>query len=448
MTGAMTGVTNRFGQRNSFAPRWLLAVAAAAAGLLAAGQAVADSPECARLQAAIAAAPRGGGGAAAGAAERQRAELASTSAYARSIGCDNQKFLFFGSEPPPQCGEIKGRIARMQANLADLQARAGGGRGDLVARYNAECVNGPRGPANIFEALFGGGARQAAINPDEIPPDQQQQMIDKSIENEKSGAHVSAGSYAVCVRTCDGSFFPVSYSGAGSRADSLEEVCRSLCPNADVQLYSFPFGGTINQAASSTGEPYVNLPNALKFEQAYDSNCSCHRKGESWAQALAAAEAKYGHEAHDILVTPEKSVELSRPIVSKVAADPKAKPAKANAKATGQTPGVAALQPGVAASQPGIASSQPGAAPSQPGVASTPPVGGSPSPSGGTVSLDANGTDTALSAAAATVSREASGIAGGGVQSGTVYGKGDGQTVTETSPDGVSRKVRIVAPTL
>ena len=409
---------NGFVRRMASGPLGLVVIAAAVAGVLGASQAFAQqSADCARLQAAIASAPRGGGGAAA-AAERQRAELASANAYARSIGCDNQKFLFFGSDPPPQCGEVKGRIARMQANLFDLQARAGGARADLVARYNAVCVNAPRGPGNIFEALFGGGARQAALNPDELPPpDQQQDMIDKSIENEKKGAHVSAGSYAVCVRTCDGSFFPVSYSGAGSRADTLEEVCRSLCPNADVQLYSFPFGGTINQAVSSTGEPYVNLPNALKFEQTYDSACSCRRKGESWAQALAAAEAKYGHESRDILVTPEKSAELSRPIISKTAADPKGKAAKSSAKAI-----------------PDTASSQPG--------------GASPPPGAGTVSLDANGTDTALSAAAAAVSHEASGIAGGGVQSGTVYGKGDGQTVTETSPDGVSRKVRIVAPTL
>ena len=173
-------------------------------------------------------------------------------------------------------------------------------------------------------------------------------MIEKSIENEKKGAHVSAGSYAVCVRTCDGSFFPVSYSGAGSRSDSLEEVCRSLCPNADMQLYSFPFGGTIDQAVSSTGEPYVNMPNALKFQQSVDSTCSCRRKGQSWAQALAAAEAKYGHELRDILVTPEKSAELSRPIISKVAADPKGKPAKTNAKATGQPTDAAAPQAGVA----------------------------------------------------------------------------------------------------
>ena len=271
-----------------------MAVTAALAGIVAASAALAQSAECARLQAAIAAAPRGGGQLQA-AADRQRAELSRTSAYAHSIGCDNQKFLFFGSSPPPQCGEIKGQIARMQASLADLQARSGGGRGDLVARYNAECVNAPRQPSNIFEALFGGVARQ--FNPDELPPpDEQQQMIEKSIENEKKGANVSAGSYAVCVRTCDGSFFPVSYSGAGSRADSLEEVCRSLCPNADVQLYSFPLGGTIDQAVSTAGERYVDLPNALKFQQSFDSTCSCRRKGESWAQALAAAEARYGHE--------------------------------------------------------------------------------------------------------------------------------------------------------
>jgi Protein of unknown function (DUF2865) len=417
-------VTNGFGRRT------LLAAAAAAAGLLFAGQALAQSADCARLQAAIAAAPRGGGGAAAAAAERQRAELGSASAYAHSIGCDNQRFLFFGSDPPAQCGEIKGRIARMQANLAELQARAGGGRGELIARYNTECAQ-PKGPGNIFEALFGGGARQAALNPDEIPPDQQQEMIEKSIENEKQGAHVSAGSYAVCVRTCDGSFFPVSYSGSGSRSDSLEDVCHSLCPNADVQLYSFPFGGTIDQAVSSTGERYVDMPNALKFQVSVDPSCSCRRKGESWAQALAAAEAKYGHESRDILVTPEKSVELSRPILSKIAADPKAKPGKANAKGTSPTPDAASPQPGVAVSQPGATPSAVGAASPSPGAA-----------------LDANGADTALSAAAAAVSREASGIAGGVVQSGTAFGLGDGQTVTETGPNGVTRKVRIVAPTL
>ena len=433
MNSATIRMTGGFGWRRLLAQRTLMAAAAAIAGVLAAGDGLAQSADCARLQAAIASAPHGGGQLQA-AADRQRAELSRTSAYAHSIGCDNQKFLFFGAEPPAQCGEVKGQIARMQANLADLQARSGGGgHADLVARYNAECVNAPKQPTNFLEALFGGGVRAPnpfeSTTPASIPmsPDEQQQTIEKSIENEKKGANAHAGSYAVCVRSCDGSFFPVSYSGAGSRADSLEEVCRSLCPNADVALYSFPLGGTIDQAVSSTGERYVDMPNALKFQQSFDSTCSCRRKGESWAQALANAEARYGHESHDILVTPEKSAELSRPIVAKAAADPKAKPSKTLAKTTDTT-----------ASTTATTTTSPTAT-----MTTT-----TPAPDPATPVLDVNGADTALSAAAATVSRETSGIAGGDAQGGTRYSESQGQTVTETGPDGVKRKVRIVGPTL
>ena len=74
-------------------------------------------------------------------------------------------------------------------------------------------------------------------------------------------------SIAVCVRACDGSFFPVSYASPASRAESLQQVCRSLCPNTEVVPYSFPFGGTIDQAVSTTGEAYGRLPNAHKFEE-------------------------------------------------------------------------------------------------------------------------------------------------------------------------------------
>ena len=353
-----------------------LAGAAVLAAALAGGEALAQSADCVRLQQAIAAASRGGPGAQLQASvERQRAELSRTVAYARSLGCENHKFLFFGSNPPPQCGEINGQISRMRANLADLQARAGGagGRAQLVARFNAECA-APAGPGNIFEALFGAG-RPAPVQMEPMNPDDASPQGDQP--EDRSGINAHAGSYAVCVRTCDGSFFPVSYSGAGSRADSLEEVCRALCPNTDVALYSFPFGGTINQAVSaSTGEPYVNMPNALKFTQSYDASCSCRRKGQSWADALAGAEARYGHESRDILVTPEKSAEMSRPILDPKSKAAGAKMTKASAKSTAQT-------------------------------VDTPAPG-----------LDANGADTQLSAEAATISRETTGIARGDAQNG------------------------------
>jgi hypothetical protein len=203
----------------------------------------------------------------------------------------------------------------------------------------------------------------------------------------------AGGSYTVCVRACDGGFFPVSYTGASSRADSLGQVCRSLCPNAEVALYSFPLGGTIDEALSSAGEPYARLPNAHKFEQSYDSSCSCRRPGQSWAEALAGAEARYGHKSHDIFVTAEQSARMSRP-----ALDP-----KGNVAAAGEV---------------------------------EPPLG-----------LDINGVDTKLGAATATISRETSGIKDEDAPHNASFGLRQGQMLEETGPDGSIRRVRVLPAT-
>ena len=56
--------------------------------------------------------------------------------------------------------------------------------------------------------------------------------------------------------------------------------------------------------------------------------------------------------------------------------------------------------------------------------------------------------DPALSQQAATISREASGIASGDAQTGARYGEGAGPTVEVVGPDGVKRRVRIIDPTL
>jgi hypothetical protein len=202
------------------------------------------------------------------------------------------------------------------------------------------------------------------------------------------------GGYTICVRTCDGSFFPVSYFGADSRSDTLEQVCRSLCPNADVALYSFPFGGTVDEAVSSTGEPYSHLPNAGKFEQSYEPACSCRPPGQSWAEALAAAEAKYGRHSRDVLVSVEAAERMSRPVQ-----DPKTNSAAAD--------------------------------PAQTHVPT----------------LDVNGVDTSLSAATAAISRETSGIRDEDGQRATRFGLNQGQTVEEAAPDGSVRRVRILPPT-
>src|ERR1700710_2200956 len=192
----------------------------------------AQAVDCGRLQQQIAAGG-GGGNRAAGAARKQSAELARTSAYAHQLGCDRQQFLFFGGSTAPQCGPLNARIAQMQANLGQLQAAGGGGgnRGDLIARFNAYCRGGQQSAAiqqpprqrGFFESLFGGGDEQRqAPPPGDLPPGAPE-----------DGADAHSGSQAVCVRTCDGGFFPMNMS-ARHNQDTLNEMCSALCPGTQA----------------------------------------------------------------------------------------------------------------------------------------------------------------------------------------------------------------------
>jgi hypothetical protein len=207
------------------------------------------------------------------------------------------------------------------------------------------------------------------------------------------------GSY-VCVRACDGGFFPVPYVGD---RDSLAEICQALCPNAETRVYSMPFGGTIEESVSASGLPYASLPNASKFEQAVDQDCSCRRRGQSWAEALAGIEARLQRHPGDILVTPEISEQMSRPAAPTPMSVAKAHATDADALALVEKP------------EPQ------------------------------TVVLDANGVDFTLNAATAAVSRETSGI---GVEEtgGEHYGLNQGQIVEQKGPDGSFKRVRVVVP--
>jgi hypothetical protein len=369
--------------------------------------------DCERLRRAIADSSRSGQSAQyQAAAERQRVEINRTVAYAEQIGCNNKKFLFFGSDPPAQCGQIRARIGRMHANLDDLQARAGGGpggRGELIARYNSQCANQPSQPAGILDALFGqpkpGDVEEQPLSPDGATtggPDE---------TSAAPTGEARAGGKAVCVRSCDGAFFPVSYSASSNRLDSLAEMCRALCPNTEVTLYTYPVTGEIEQAVSINGARYMDSPTALRYRKVFDPSCSCRRRGQSWASALAPAEALLGKEdKSDIIVTPEKAAELSRP--------------KADLKSESKTKSGKAAKGAAAASL-----STPGAAPSVIDGGKT----------------DAYGVDMALKDATAAISHEGSGIGGAADASKSdPVGQDQGKTFEEKGPNGVKRKVRIV----
>lgn len=126
------------------------------------------------------------------------------------------------------------------------------------------------------------------------------------------GPFRGGGNQAVCVRTCDGFFFPVNYEGAKSD-DRYAEACANSCPASRTEVYFMPRGGDLRQAATASGERYTALDTAFRYRKERDATCSCKSASQSWAEVLKPVDPLIRHGKDDVIVTPEKSLELARP---------------------------------------------------------------------------------------------------------------------------------------
>lgn len=80
----------------------------------------------------------------------------------------------------------------------------------------------------------------------------------------------------VCVRLCDGYYFPISFSTLPNHFERDAEVCQSKCA-APAQLYYYQNpGGAVDQMVSFTNnENYTKLKTAFLYRKEYVNGCSC-----------------------------------------------------------------------------------------------------------------------------------------------------------------------------
>jgi Protein of unknown function (DUF2865) len=85
-----------------------------------------------------------------------------------------------------------------------------------------------------------------------------------------------ANSYrTLCVRTCDGYYFPISYATNRGRFKTDAAVCKSMYPPGEAALYvHHTTGEDATQAVSLTGEPLGKLSFAFAYRSSYDHACA------------------------------------------------------------------------------------------------------------------------------------------------------------------------------
>ena len=83
-------------------------------------------------------------------------------------------------------------------------------------------------------------------------------------------------SRTVCVRMCDGYFFPLSNHTNGSNLHAQEAMCSAACPASTTKLFTLAAGNeVIDQAVSLKGVNYTATSMAYAYEKGVDKTCSC-----------------------------------------------------------------------------------------------------------------------------------------------------------------------------
>lgn len=97
---------------------------------------------------------------------------------------------------------------------------------------------------------------------------------------------------SMCVRTCDGYFFPVSFSTAKGNLKKDANVCQSSCGvPASLYYYPNPGGDTKDMVAYKDGKKYEKLKNAFLFKKEFVADCRC--KPEPWTRVARLQHKQY-----------------------------------------------------------------------------------------------------------------------------------------------------------
>ena len=193
----------------------------------------------------------------------------------------------------PRCVQLNTEVESNRQRLADLEAQRRQIQGRDTRSYQddiiRELARNNCGPQYQQEAR----RREASRNPFSSGEEEEAPRG----PGNNFGQLPFATYRTLCVRLCDGYYFPVSFSTLPNHFQRDAEVCQSRCAAPAELYYHQNPGGAVEQAVSVTQQtPYTSLKTAWRYRKEFVAGCSCKESeyvaqnpGEKKADAPGAA---------------------------------------------------------------------------------------------------------------------------------------------------------------
>lgn len=209
----------------------IIAACAALVLLSTAPPAVAQSRHCLPLQMELAELQKSSPGSARGSSAARR-ELREARRAERRAGC---RSFFSRNRSSKTCRSIRQRISQ-------LERRVGSRRGGFFSSRS--------------------------------PVERRRAQIRRALA--RAGCATYARSYrTICVRVCDGYYFPLSNTSSRQRFTQDAQKCLAQYPPGEAELFYHPFPhGDASQAVSLSGDRYFEKPYAFAFRKTFVPYCA------------------------------------------------------------------------------------------------------------------------------------------------------------------------------
>lgn len=244
---------------------------------------------------------------------QQNLELRKARQDQRRLRCLTSSIVQIRPDGGNDCSELATAISRMEANRDILSARLA----DLRASRAAESR------AALITALEenGCGPDQAAY-PEEatripyLDTLAEPYRPDRAAEAAYSAAPPSIGMLpsgnvrTLCVRTCDGGFFPISSQTSAMNFARDAAQCQQMCPGTQTELFFHApeLSETVDMVSAVNGRPYRDLPNAFLYRnRRSDAEPSCACNLQQYYQRMTPRPAVPDYQSSIIEMAPKKA---------------------------------------------------------------------------------------------------------------------------------------------